>query len=123
MGPRKRDRKDKDRTSEKSKDKGKNTEKSKEDPILLSDNSTGSATPSGKRTSSRKRKKTQRLVETDVTPEKITKIVDTPRKSRRSKDLSPPPLKHRQNRMPEQVIMVNDASKFLSLVFFFHFAN
>ena len=108
MGPKNKEKKDKER----------NTEKLKDDTILLSDDST-SSTPASKRSSTRKRKKTQRLVEDDWTPEKVSKIVETPRKSRRSKDMSPPPLKHRQNRMPEQVIMVNDSSKFFFLNYCF----
>ena len=113
MGPKKKEKKDKEQ-----KDKNRSTAKSKDDPILLSDDSTTS-TPTSRRSSTRKRKQTQRLVEDDWTPEKITKIVETPRKSRRSKDMSSPPLKHRQNRMPEQVVMVNDASKFFKLLFYF----
>ena len=51
----------------------------------------------------------------DYTPEKVPVVVHTPRKSRRSKDLSPPPLRHRQNRMPEQVNLIKDGK---SHVFF-----
>ena len=101
MGPRKRNKK--------------NKEKPGEDPILLSDDSTHS-TSSTPRSSNRKRKKTQGPVEDDLTPKKLPRDALTPRKSRRSKDMSPPPLKHRQNRMPEQVIMVNDDSKFFSCI-------
>ena len=106
MGPRKKDKKTK--------------ETSKDDTILLSDDSTHSTptTPVNKRSSGGKRKRTQRLVEDDLTPEKIPNEVETPRKSRHSKDMSPPPLKHRQNRIPEQHIMVNDESKFFVLFYF-----
>ena len=48
-----------------------------------------------------------------VTPEKIPVVVHTPRKSRRSKDMSPPPLRHRQNRMPEQVELIRGDSKYI----------
>ena len=48
-----------------------------------------------------------------VTPEKIPVVVHTPRKSRRSKDMSPPPLRHRQNRMPEQVELIKGDSKYI----------
>ena len=45
----------------------------------------------------------------DIMPEKIPVAVTTPRKSRQSKDMSPPPItKYRQNRMPEQTILVKD---------------
>ena len=46
-----------------------------------------------------------------VTPEKVPVEAVTPRKSRRSKDMSPPPLPHRQNRMPEQVELIKGDSK------------
>ena len=46
-----------------------------------------------------------------ITPEKIPTEAHTPRKSRRSKDMSPPPLRHCQNRMPEQVDLVKGDCK------------
>ena len=52
-----------------------------------------------------------------VTPEKIPVVVHTPRKSRRSKDMSPPPLRHRQNRMPEQVELIKGDSKYIFIIF------
>ena len=56
-----------------------------------------------------KGKPPSRFGDDDVTPEKVpVPGQPTPRKSRRSKDISPPPLKHRQNRMPEQVELVKD---------------
>ena len=49
---------------------------------------------------------------------KRKKEILTPRKSRRSKDLSPPPLRHRQNRMPEQVALIKgDSELFLMTIF------
>ena len=54
-----------------------------------------------------------------VTPEKIPVVVHTPRKSRRSKDMSPPPLRHRQNRMPEQVELIKGDSKYIFIIFLF----
>ena len=104
--------------------------------ILLSDDSTSSkgnpseksskkkgshstsSTPS-KRISTRKRTKTSRLVEEDedLTPEKCPREALTLRKSRRSKDMSPPPLRHRQSRIPEQIVLVNDESKCFTMFF------
>ena len=83
-----------------------------------SSSSTPAPTPS-KRTSTRKRTRTNRLVEDDddLTPEKIPREALTPRKSRRSKDMSPPPLRHRQNRMPEQIVLVTDESKCFMMFF------
>ena len=83
-----------------------------------SSSSTPTPTPS-KRTSTRKRTRTNRLVEDDddLTPEKIPRESLTPRKSRRSKDMSPPPLRHRQNRMPEQIVLVTDESKCFTMFF------
>ena len=51
-----------------------------------------------------------------VTPEKIPVVVHIPRKSR-SKDMSPPPLRHRQNRMPEQVELIKGDSKYIFIIF------
>ena len=83
-----------------------------------SSSSTPTPTPS-KRTSTRKRTRTNRLVEDDddLTPEKIPREALTPRKSRRSKDMSPPPPRHRQNRMPEQIVLVTDESKCFTMFF------
>ena len=95
----------------------KNKQKTKKnEEIQLDDDateeSTGKITP---RKSSRKRKPSAKLREDDddVTPEKIPKPLLTPRKSRRSKDMSPPPLRHRQNRMPEQTELVKPGESFL----------
>ena len=61
------------------------------------------------RKSNRKRKAPEKFgMDDDLTPEKKPVHSTTPRKSRRSKDLSPPPLRHRQNRMPEQVELVKN---------------
>ena len=73
-----------------------------EDPVMISEDSM-----SPTRKSSRISKKKDDI----ITPEKIPVEITTPRKSRRSKDLSPPPLKHRQNRMPEQVALIRGDSK------------
>ena len=73
-----------------------------EDPVMISEDSM-----SPTRKSSRISKKKDDI----ITPEKVPVEVTTPRKSRRSKDLSPPPLKHRQNRMPEQVALIRGDSK------------
>ena len=76
--------------------------KSVEEPVMVSEDSM-----SPTRKSSRISKKKDDI----ITPEKVPVEVSTPRKSRRSKDLSPPPLKHRQNRMPEQVALIRGNSK------------
>ena len=48
----------------------------------------------------------------DITPEKLPVAPTTPRKSRQSKDMSPPPVtKYRQNRMPEQTSLVKSDGK------------
>ena len=49
----------------------------------------------------------------DLTPEKLPTGNTTPRKSRHSNEMSPPPLKHRQNHMPEQVIFIKGDSKYI----------
>ena len=76
--------------------------KSVEEPVMISEDSM-----SPTRKSSRISKKKDDI----ITPEKTPVEITTPRKSRRSKDLSPPPLKHRQNRMPEQVALIRGDSK------------
>ena len=76
--------------------------KSVEEPVMVSEDSM-----SPTRKSSRISKKKDDI----ITPEKVPVEVSTPRKSRRSKDLSPPPLKHRQNRMLEQVALIRGNSK------------
>ena len=99
--------------------KAKPSEKpSKKSSSSSSSTPTPTPTPS-KRTSTRKRTRTNRLVEDDddLTPEKIPREALTPRKSRRSKDMSPPPLRHRQNRMPEQIVLVTDESKCFTMFF------
>ena len=61
------------------------------------------------RKSGRKRKMPSKYGddEEDVTPEKVPKPGQpTPCKSGRHKDISPPPLCHRQNRMPEQMELI-----------------
>ena len=86
---------------DKSKEREKDTEK---DAELLSDDD-----KSPTRKSTRKRKAPEKLgMENDLTPEKKPVHSTTPRKSRRSKDISPPPLRHRQNRMPEQMELVKN---------------
>ena len=76
-----------------------------EDPVVISEDSM-----SPTRKSQRLTTKKKDLADM-VTPEKVPVEILTPRKSRRSKDLSPPPLKHRQNRMPEQVALIKGESK------------
>ena len=76
--------------------------KSVEEPVMISEDSM-----SPTRKSSRISKKKDDI----ITPEKVPVEVSTLRKSRRSKDLSPPPLKHRQNKMPEQVALIRGNSK------------
>ena len=76
--------------------------KSVEEPVMVSEDSMFPT-----RKSSRISKKKDDI----ITPEKVPVEVSTPRKSRRSKDFSPPPLKDRQNRMPEQVALIRGNSK------------
>ena len=92
MGPKKSRKRD--RSHEK--------KKPVDDPVMISEDSM-----SPTRKSSRISKKKDYI----ITPEKTPVEITTPRKSRRSKDLSPPPLKHRQNRMPEQVALIRGDSK------------
>ena len=97
MGP--KHKKDKDADKKKGKE-------SKQKPIILSNDD-----KSPPRKSSHKRKAPEKYGvedELDITPEKKPVHSTTPRKSKRSKDRSPPPLRHRQNRMPEQVELVKD---------------
>ena len=72
--------------------------------------SSGDDTTSPVRKSKRKKSKPAKYSDS-ITPEKIPTEAHTPRKSRRSKDMSPPPLRHRQNRMPEQVDLVKGDCK------------
>ena len=53
----------------------------------------------------------------DLTPEKLPTGNTTPRKSRRSNEMTPPFLKHRQNRMPEQVVFIKGDSKYILLCY------
>ena len=80
--------------------KNKSATKQVEDPVVISEDSMSPTRKSQRLTTKKKDLKDM------VTPEKVPVEVVTPRKSRRSKDLSPPPLKHRQNRMPEQVGLI-----------------
>ena len=93
--------------------------KPSEKPSKKSSSSSSSTPTPSKRTSTRKRTRRNRLVEDDddLTPEKIPREALTPRKSRRSKDMSPPPLRYRQNRMPEQIVLVTDESKCFTMFF------
>ena len=62
------------------------------------------------RKSQRKKNKPTKYSDS-VTPEKLPSEVQSPRKSRRNKDMSPRPLRHRQNRMPEQMELVKGDCK------------
>ena len=74
-----------------------------EDHVVISEDS---MSPTRKSQKISKKKESQM-----ITPKKLPVEIITPRMSRRSKDLSPPPLRHRQNRMPEQVALIRGDSK------------
>ena len=78
--------------------------------------SSGDDATSPIRKSQRKKSKPAKYTDS-VTPEKIPTVAPTPRKSRRSKDMSPPPLRHHKNQMPEQMELVKGECK-CSLLFF-----